>query len=204
VLGEDVSLLAESELPANPARGNRFSFFRDSKLFPALTAAEKRGAGAGTWRGVRAGRGEKNAEKNSLQKWDWRRKRGRSLRNLSGGQKAGAWRSPGRWRVIRRFCWRDEPTAALDSTRRGRTVIELLQRLGAGTWPERWVMVTTRPARFCRSATRIHPPRRRTNCPGGKERDGARWRTSSVSRSPVRPRRRWHQKFRFEGGEARP
>jgi len=139
VLGEDVSLLAESELP-RIRRGAIGFVFQGFNLFPALTAAENVALALDV-RGVRAGEAKKRGEE--LLAEVGLAQRARSFpADLSGGQKQ-------RVAIARALAGdppillADEPTAALDSTS-GRTVIELLQRL-ARVHGRAVVMVTHDP-----------------------------------------------------------
>jgi len=139
VLGEDVSLLAESELP-RIRRGAIGFVFQGFKLFPALTAAENVALALDV-RGVRAGEAKKRGEE-LLAEVGLAQKARSFPADLSGGQKQ-------RVAIARALAGdppillADEPTAALDSTS-GRTVIELLQRL-ARVHGRAVVMVTHDP-----------------------------------------------------------
>ncbi len=139
VLGEDVSLLAESELP-RIRRGAIGFVFQGFNLFPALTAAENVALALDV-RGVRAGEAKKRGEE-LLAEVGLAQKARSFPADLSGGQKQ-------RVAIARALAGdppillADEPTAALDSTS-GRTVIELLQRL-ARVHGRAVVMVTHDP-----------------------------------------------------------
>ncbi len=139
VLGEDVSLLAESELP-RIRRGAIGFVFQGFNLFPALTAAENVALALDV-RGVRAGEAKKRGEE-LLAEVALAQKARSFPADLSGGQKQ-------RVAIARALAGdppillADEPTAALDSTS-GRTVIELLQRL-ARVHGRAVVMVTHDP-----------------------------------------------------------
>ncbi len=139
VLGEDVSLLAESELP-RIRRGAIGFVFQGFNLFPALTAAENVALALDV-RGVRAGEAKKRGEE-LLAEVGLAQKARSFPADLSGGQKQ-------RVAIARALAGdppillADEPTAALDSTS-GRTVIELLQRL-ARVHGRAEVMVTHDP-----------------------------------------------------------
>lgn len=124
VLGEDVGVLAESDLPR--IRREAIGFvFQGFNLFPTLTAAENV-ALALDLRGVRGKMARKRAE-GLLAEVGLAQKMQSFPAELSGGQKQ-------RVAIARALAGdppillADEPTAALDSTS-GRTVIELLQRL---------------------------------------------------------------------------
>jgi putative ABC transport system ATP-binding protein len=124
VLGEDVSSLAESELPRIRRAAIGF-VFQGFNLFPALTAAENVALALDV-RGIRAGAAKKRGEE-LLAEVGLAQKARSFPADLSGGQKQ-------RVAIARALAGdppillADEPTAALDSTS-GRTVIELLQRL---------------------------------------------------------------------------
>ena len=124
LLGEEVSSLAESELPR--LRRDAIGFvFQGFNLFPTLTAAENVVLALDV-RGIRGAGARKKAESLLVDVG-----MGEKLRSfpadLSGGQKQ-------RVAIARALVGdppillADEPTAALDSTS-GKTVIELLQRL---------------------------------------------------------------------------
>jgi putative ABC transport system ATP-binding protein len=124
VLGEDVSALAESELPR--IRREAIGFvFQGFNLFPTLTAAENVALALDV-RGQRGAAARKRAEE-LLAEVGLVQKARSFPADLSGGQKQ-------RVAIARALAGdppillADEPTAALDSTS-GRTVIELLQRL---------------------------------------------------------------------------
>jgi putative ABC transport system ATP-binding protein len=139
VLGEEVSALAESELPRIRREGIGF-VFQGFNLFPTLTAAENV-ALALDLRGIRAGAAKKRGEE-LLAEVGLAQKARSFPADLSGGQKQ-------RVAIARALAGdppivlADEPTAALDSTS-GRTVIELLQRL-ARVHGRAVVMVTHDP-----------------------------------------------------------
>jgi putative ABC transport system ATP-binding protein len=139
LLGEDVSSLAESELPRIRREGIGF-VFQGFNLFPALTAAENVALALDV-RGVRAGEAKKRGEE-LLAEVGLAQKARSFPADLSGGQKQ-------RVAIARALAsdppilLADEPTAALDSTS-GRTVIELLQRL-ARVHGRAVVMVTHDP-----------------------------------------------------------
>jgi putative ABC transport system ATP-binding protein len=124
VLGEDVSALAENELPR--IRREAIGFvFQGFNLFPTLTAAENVALALDV-RGVRGAAARKRGEE--LLAGVGLAEKARSFpADLSGGQKQ-------RVAIARALAGdppillADEPTAALDSTS-GRTVIELLQKL---------------------------------------------------------------------------
>jgi putative ABC transport system ATP-binding protein len=124
VLGEDVSSLAESELPRIRREAIGF-IFQGFNLFPTLTAAENVALALDV-RGVRSGGAKKRGEE-LLAEVGMAQKARAFPADLSGGQKQ-------RVAIARALAGdppillADEPTAALDSTS-GRTVIELLQRL---------------------------------------------------------------------------
>jgi len=124
VLGEDVSALAESELPR--IRREAIGFvFQGFNLFPTLTAAENVALALDV-RGQRGAVARRRAEE-LLAEVGLVQKARSFPADLSGGQKQ-------RVAIARALAGdppillADEPTAALDSTS-GRTVIELLQRL---------------------------------------------------------------------------
>jgi putative ABC transport system ATP-binding protein len=139
VLGEDVSSLAERELPRIRREGIGF-VFQGFNLFPALTAAENVALALDV-RGVRAREAKKRGEE-ILAEVGLAEKARSFPADLSGGQKQ-------RVAIARALAGdppivlADEPTAALDSTS-GRTVIELLQRL-AHVHGRAVVMVTHDP-----------------------------------------------------------
>jgi putative ABC transport system ATP-binding protein len=139
VLGKDVSLLAESELPRIRREGIGF-VFQGFNLFPALTAAENVALALDV-RGVRPREAKKRGEE-LLAEVGLAQKARSFPADLSGGQKQ-------RVAIARALAGdppillADEPTAALDSTS-GRTVIELLQRL-ARVHGRAVVMVTHDP-----------------------------------------------------------
>jgi putative ABC transport system ATP-binding protein len=124
VLGEDVSTLAESELPR--IRREAIGFvFQGFNLFPTLTAVENVALALDV-RGVRGAAARKRGEE--LLAGVGLAEKARSFpADLNGGQKQ-------RVAIARALAGdppillADEPTAALDSTS-GRTVIELLQKL---------------------------------------------------------------------------
>jgi putative ABC transport system ATP-binding protein len=125
LLGEDVSVLPEKQLPR--IRRDAIGFvFQGFNLFPALSAAENV-ALAMDVRGVRGVKAQEIAEELLIQVGLQDRMRAFPA-DLSGGQKQ-------RVAIARALAGNppillaDEPTAALDSTS-GRSVIELLQRLG--------------------------------------------------------------------------
>jgi len=124
ILGEDVSLLQEKELPR--IRREAIGFvFQGFNLFPALTAAENVALALDV-RGVRGGDARQQGEE-LLAEVGLAEKARSFPADLSGGQKQ-------RVAIARALAGNppillaDEPTAALDWTS-GRTVIELLQRL---------------------------------------------------------------------------
>jgi putative ABC transport system ATP-binding protein len=139
VLGEDVSSLAESDLPRIRREGIGF-VFQGFNLFPTLTAAENV-ALALDLRGIRGGAAKTRGEE-LLAEVGLAEKARSFPADLSGGQKQ-------RVAIARALAGdppillADEPTAALDSTS-GRTVIELLQRL-ARVHGRAVVMVTHDP-----------------------------------------------------------
>jgi putative ABC transport system ATP-binding protein len=124
VLGENVSALAESELPRIRREAMGF-VFQGFNLFPTLTAAENVALALDV-RGQRGAPARKRAEE-LLAEVGLAQKARSFPSDLSGGQKQ-------RVAIARALAGdppillADEPTAALDSTS-GRTVIELLQRL---------------------------------------------------------------------------
>lgn len=125
LLGEEVSSLPESELPR--VRRETIGFvFQSFNLFPTLTAAENVALALDV-RGVRGAPARRRAEE-LLAEVGLQEKLRAFPADLSGGQKQ-------RVAIARALAGdppillADEPTAALDSTS-GRTVIELLQRLG--------------------------------------------------------------------------
>src|SRR6267378_3880755 len=139
ILGEDVSLLQEKELPR--IRREAIGFvFQGFNLFPALTAAENVALALDV-RGVRGGNARQRGEE-LLAEVRLAEKARSFPADLSGGQKQ-------RVAIARALTGNppillaDEPTAALDSTS-GRTVIELLQRL-ARVHGRAVVMVTHDP-----------------------------------------------------------
>jgi putative ABC transport system ATP-binding protein len=124
VLGEDVSALAESELPR--IRREAIGFvFQGFNLFPTLTAAENVALALDV-RGHRGAAAKKRGEE-LLAEVGLSQKARSFPAELSGGQKQ-------RVAIARALAGdppillADEPTAALDWTS-GRTVIELLRRL---------------------------------------------------------------------------
>jgi putative ABC transport system ATP-binding protein len=124
LLGEDVSSLAESELPR--IRREAIGFvFQGFNLFPTLTAAENVGLALDV-RGMRGAAAKRRGDE-LLAQVGLAEKARSFPADLSGGQKQ-------RVAIARALAGNppillaDEPTAALDSTS-GRTVIELLQRL---------------------------------------------------------------------------
>jgi putative ABC transport system ATP-binding protein len=124
LLGENVSVLPENELPR--IRRDAIGFvFQGFNLFPTLTAAENVALALDV-RGVRGGSARRRAEE-LLALVDLTPKAKSFPADLSGGQKQ-------RVAIARALAGNppillaDEPTAALDWTS-GRTVIELLQRL---------------------------------------------------------------------------
>jgi putative ABC transport system ATP-binding protein len=124
LLGENVSALAESELPR--IRRTAIGFvFQGFNLFPALNATENVALALDV-RGVRGAKALRRAEE-LLAEVGLSAKARSFPRDLSGGQKQ-------RVAIARALAGdppillADEPTAALDSTS-GRVVIELLQRL---------------------------------------------------------------------------
>jgi putative ABC transport system ATP-binding protein len=139
LLGEDVSSLAENELPRIRREGIGF-VFQGFNLFPTLTAAENIALALDV-RGIRAGVAKKRGEE-LLAEVGLAQKARSFPADLSGGQKQ-------RVAIARALAGdppillADEPTAALDSTS-GRTVIELLQRL-ARVHGRAVVMVTHDP-----------------------------------------------------------
>src|SRR5712692_5552351 len=139
ILGEDVSLLREKELPR--IRREAIGFvFQGFNLFPTLTAAENVALALDV-RGLRGARAKQRA-KELLDEVGLTQKAHSFPADLSGGQKQ-------RVAIARALAGdppillADEPTAALDWTS-GRTVIELLQRL-ARVHGRAVVMVTHDP-----------------------------------------------------------
>jgi putative ABC transport system ATP-binding protein len=124
VLGDDVTRLAERDLPA--IRRERIGFiFQSFNLFPTLTTLQNV-ALALDLRGV-AGRVARDKAASLLEQVGLASKLGAYPADLSGGQKQ-------RVAIARALAGdppiilADEPTAALDS-QAGRTVMDLLQRL---------------------------------------------------------------------------
>ena len=125
LLGEEVSALPEKELPR--IRREAIGFvFQGFNLFPALSAAENVALALDV-RGVGGAKARKIAEE-LLAEVGLQERMHAFPPDLSGGQKQ-------RVAIARALAGNppillaDEPTAALDSTS-GRSVIELLQRLG--------------------------------------------------------------------------
>jgi len=148
ILGEDVGVLAESELPRIRRAAIGF-VFQGFNLFPALTAAENV-ALALDLRGIPGAAAKKRGEE-LLAEVGLAHKARSFPADLSGGQKQ-------RVAIARALAGdppillADEPTAALDSTS-GRTVIGLLQKL-ARVHGRAVVMVTHDP-RVLSSGDRI-------------------------------------------------
>ncbi len=139
VLGEDVSTLAEKELPRIRRQAIGF-VFQGFNLFPALTAAENVALALDV-RGL-GGIAAKRSGEELLAEVGLAQKAKSFPADLSGGQKQ-------RVAIARALAGdppillADEPTAALDWSS-GRTVIELLQRL-ARVHGRAVVMVTHDP-----------------------------------------------------------
>jgi putative ABC transport system ATP-binding protein len=139
ILGEDVGVLAESELPRIRRAAIGF-VFQGFNLFPALTAVENV-ALALDLRGIPGAAAQKRGEE-LLAEVGLAHKARSFPADLSGGQKQ-------RVAIARALAGdppillADEPTAALDSTS-GRTVIGLLQKL-ARVHGRAVVMVTHDP-----------------------------------------------------------